>query len=485
MNDDELEPRLRDALHRRMVAPDAPEGLYGHVGRLGSEEPTRRADGRNELDGGLRFHRLHSGTRLLAVLAAAASIAALLAVSLVWRGEQASGPTVGATASAPASAPASSRPTANSTATSISTWAGGSVSVWYFRRLDAQFAWAVGGVQAVAPPLTNPVKLYVTQDGGATWEAKPTIDLTLANTVTFLDPRHGWIAASQPVKNTSQVTIDTPMAHYVYKTDDGGDTWARSSIPAPADYRIAEFAVLDGKHMWARLTPAAPWVGAGQLDHLWSSADGGATWSRLPGDGTPVQSLFFDSPLEGWAEISDHPSGHPWPEVLHTRDGGRTWSVAMLPVPTGYTWVEGGRNHPTKAGGRLLLYGVVSALGSDGAGQWALVTWTSEDGGASWTVGSTTPVGAGNGLSLDSWGAYFGLTSPDAPAIVRFFDLHDANSMFAFDASSVCAARVAMAQAISTRDAWVRCGSSPDNSHSSLFATSDGGATWRPLLGAP
>lgn len=262
---------------------------------------------------------------------------------------------------------------------------------------------------------------------------------------------------------------------------------------------MSELTMADSQHAWAAFTGVDKKKYPGEsetwsLSQLWATADGGATWSLLmSGDSLPNMPfrMAFVSPLEGWADaVSQVPSV---PTVLHTLDGGRTWSRSALPLPAGYITVDPERDHPTEAGGHLVLSGAVNKyqLTSDVAPPWAFVSWVSADGGASWTVGSSTLIG--NGWMLAAFNAYIGMADEAAPTTVRLFDTHDPTSAFALDASSICGgqdASVTSVQVASRSDAWVLCrhlsrasGDLAENDY--LYATLDGGKTWRPLLGAP
>jgi photosystem II stability/assembly factor-like uncharacterized protein len=104
----------------------------------------------------------------------------------------------------------------------------------------------------------------------------------------------------------------------------------------------------DGGRSWVRV-----WRGAQDLHDLdfvgastgWAlgdgillgTVDGGRHWRQL-GRPTmrPLRSVHFSSPSEGWGVAGpDLPGGRRLPAttLVHTRDGGRTWSAMAAPAP--------------------------------------------------------------------------------------------------------------------------------------------------------
>ena len=80
------------------------------------------------------------------------------------------------------------------------------------------------------------VSLYQTSNGGATWTLKYAIDPSQTNNtlpfgghkngMTFRDTSTGWVNGYIP----------SPGAAYLYKTTNGGMTWAQQSLALPAGY---------------------------------------------------------------------------------------------------------------------------------------------------------------------------------------------------------------------------------------------------------
>lgn len=316
MNDDELELLIRDELHRRVVAPEAPGRLFRCVDRMGRDGDGGAAEAPRARRG---FHLVSRSVGVLGGLAGAAGIAALLAVSLAWRPSHNPGPAVGesatvAAAPSTASPIALASPTPSPTAipTHVPTWAGQPVVVSDIGRLDSDFGWVVGNTSDG----DGTQNLYVTRDGGGTWQTSTPPDLGISpGSMQFADRDHGTYAAGQKV----------------YLTGDGGSTWTPSTVPAPAGFEVETVEMLDGQRIWAQLDAN------GQME-LWATTDGGSTWSlRLSGRSNRWPQFTFVSQDEGWGWLGTIVSGRiSDARSVHTLDGGRTWTSAPLPLPADY-----------------------------------------------------------------------------------------------------------------------------------------------------
>ena len=85
------------------------------------------------------------------------------------------------------------------------------------------------------------VYLYQTSDGGATWMLKYANDPSQPNNtlpfsghkngMTFRDTSTGWVGGYVP----------SPGAVYLYKTTNGGTSWAQQSLALPAGYELVRY----------------------------------------------------------------------------------------------------------------------------------------------------------------------------------------------------------------------------------------------------
>jgi photosystem II stability/assembly factor-like uncharacterized protein len=177
------------------------------------------------------------------------------------------------------------------------------------RFLDSSTGWITGTV-----PLANLAWLYITHDGGSTWQQQvllmppgvPPARLTVL-APTFFSVNDGIL----PVI-FSDVTTDSAIATAIYTTHDGGKTW-RSTVPVPAALPLLSFA--DMQHGWAT---------DGTV--LYSTDNGGNHWMKLFSNKSfkNIAQLDFISDKVGWAISSTASTSST---LLKTVDGGRTWTT--------------------------------------------------------------------------------------------------------------------------------------------------------------
>lgn len=178
--------------------------------------------------------------------------------------------------------------------------------------------------------------LLRTTDGGQTWELlvgweRPADEAF--NNFSFYDEKSGWaLFKDGSVRHSSDggktwvmqttfvegkvVQATSSSECWVVgdrgktlRTADGGSTWVASSVTPTDD--LIDLALIDGKEIWVL-----------SLQTSYHSEDSGKTWQplvRAPSNSPMFRSIRFASRLKGWM-VGDNGS------ILHTRDGGRTWS---------------------------------------------------------------------------------------------------------------------------------------------------------------
>lgn len=222
--------------------------------------------------------------------------------------------------------------------------------------------------------------LYSTRDGGASWKPVtktefPNIGpkpqpgaLPLEGTtqgLAFADSRNGWLSLT----SHAEVPI-------LYRTKDGGKTWAKVSLAVSKD-RVNESMNLTGVPVFF-----TPENGRGWLPVRISTADkptfdeyvttdGGENWTFTAlGLQDPV--FFLDS-KQGW--------GWKNGSIVHTSDSGKTWS----PLPDKGVLADKLKSYPLPLEMQFVTSQTGWLLVGSEDGKKSLLLHTA-DGGTSWTV---------------------------------------------------------------------------------------------------
>jgi len=229
--------------------------------------------------------------------------------------------------------------------------------------------------------LREAVSIYSSTDGGETWiavssvppERKDSLPLTGGKiSITFVNPTTGWVTVAGDPR---------PNQPYLYVTRDGGHTWQPQRLPLPPEVKppweaspvpprfftpregifsafftlrndsgertggLAVFyATHDSGTTWTYVAPApAVYHAVADMNHAWSlnggllrvTNDGGRQWATLPPNPllVDVTQLDFVSSDVGWAVRNARVRLDPptFPFLLKTLDGGHTWG------PVAYT----------------------------------------------------------------------------------------------------------------------------------------------------
>ncbi len=212
---------------------------------------------------------------------------------------------------------------------------------------DAERAWVVYGVTEATAPTA--IHVWRTEDAGASWTGSEPIDaseLTVGDffapsDLHFVDAQNGWFLAHLGVgMNHDYVAI--------YHTADGGATWTPDFTPqseGPQSCGKTGLRFVDAQNGW--LTGDCQGVAPGLF--LYRSADGGATWApaELPPPasaadlftredaGCGTNSLtFFDVQTATLAVNCLILSTEPLETlafVYTTTDGGQSWTSSPAP----------------------------------------------------------------------------------------------------------------------------------------------------------
>jgi photosystem II stability/assembly factor-like uncharacterized protein len=167
--------------------------------------------------------------------------------------------------------------------------------------LDARRGWVAGSNGTVLE----------TTDGGESWKAvsgRPTEDAI--RDIYFADAQTGWIVCERDIY---KLRTKDEARTYLMKTVDGARTWQKVNL-AEADARLVRAIFTEGGRAWA----------FGEAGVLYSTRDGGASWSRRP---SPTRYLLLGGTFldgeRGWLVGARS-------TILQTFDGGETWRAGMV-----------------------------------------------------------------------------------------------------------------------------------------------------------
>jgi photosystem II stability/assembly factor-like uncharacterized protein len=177
------------------------------------------------------------------------------------------------------------------------------------------------------------VVIYATHDGGATWTDLPDslwasgddIQSFAKTGMVFVDSQNGWLTRDAQ-------GVDS--APHVFYTSDGGMTWTRIDLPAPAGTTGWFDNNACGMYYPFVLSPASAIFAMKcldtstykiQHDYLYSTGDGGHTWQS-----SPLPADFTIPDLGGALYFSDAQTGFAFGRrIYRTSNGGQTWTFVQ------------------------------------------------------------------------------------------------------------------------------------------------------------
>ena len=175
--------------------------------------------------------------------------------------------------------------------------------------------------------------ILATKDGGGSWQKQFHSDDYL-RCVGFANLSRGWVG-----------TLGRRRPGRLYQTRDGGKIWDEvKNLPAVRPPLICGLCVVNESVIYASGTNEPTSTPPAMI----KSTDGGETWTGwdMTEHATILIDNFFSSPTEGWVVGGKSDKPNPTrddlkPVVLHTQDGGKTWTN-RIPDVQGFPFGEWG-----------------------------------------------------------------------------------------------------------------------------------------------
>jgi len=168
---------------------------------------------------------------------------------------------------------------------------------------DAQHGWATGDVPSNTP------WLYMTNDGGQTWQQS---DVLVPQTFGSVEQ----FATMPPVLFGNDGVMPVQYSQFgsqhviLYVTHDGGQSWIPTTFTTFTGGH--DVYVVDMQHAWA----------TNKVGIMYTTNDGGQHWSQISTLPEEVGELSFTDTTNGWAVGNLQGNAQ---QLLHTTDGGKTW----------------------------------------------------------------------------------------------------------------------------------------------------------------
>ena len=231
--------------------------------------------------------------------------------------------------------------------------------------IDEENGWMMAYLGAAAGSMA--VAIYRTEDGGATWTQTYTNDPNLADSSDSL-PLGG--IKSNLVALDSQIAwvggvIYAPETFYLYKSVDGGQTWAAQTLPAAPGMQNTEVSIDSGPIFITPNEGILPirFTGETYRTGFYATHDGGVSWefvTFMPGAG----AVDFVSPSDGFFWTGE--------QFFVTTDGAQAWTTINSDMSFGESFA--GMDFVNARTGWVWTY--------DQAGQYGL--YKTADGGGTW-----------------------------------------------------------------------------------------------------
>jgi photosystem II stability/assembly factor-like uncharacterized protein len=307
-----------------------------------------------------------------------------------------------------------------------------------------------------------------TDDGGVMWynvTPKGLGEFGYGTTADFIDRDHAFIHITDPAD---------PINGTLYRTSDGGLTWASNPVP----FGRGDLRFLDPSNGWMM---ADRGVGAGSMGvAILQTTDGGQSWTQTYTNDPNFPNAADSLPLGGlknnltpinmqtaWVGGVTYASGVVY--LYRTEDAGHNWSLDSLPLP------DGAQNLSFNVDGLQFVTDkdafLVVRINGDSTQQAIYVT---HDGGGTWAQTLTLiPQGGAADFSSTNEGVIY---NGDQIYVTR----DAAQTWTSTKPDVIFGDSFSSMDFVNSSTGWVI--TTDASNHHSLYRTSDGGATWFPLV---
>jgi len=311
--------------------------------------------------------------------------------------------------------------------------------------------------------------LLRTVDGGVSWTnvTPKGVGSMSEGTLSVYDAQTLWVVFNKEL--STSITV--------YRTSDGGQKWESAEInTTPYHGRVTSLDFIDLTHGWL-LTSYDVSMGSESVE-VFQTNDGGVSWKSnasaiineklsndLPLAGSK-NGLIFSNQENGWLTGFSHGDGI-W--LYSSSDGGLTWSQKAIVAPQGY--FTAGGSVSTEPPHFFRQKEGVLPVEFRGQKPPALVLYRTEDGGLSWTP--TTPVQTAQ-ESLEYRGFHWSIIDATRAFVSDCYKLYftsDGSHMFVCITPNISLENLQQLDFTSEKLGWAII-------DGGLWKTSDGGHTW-------
>ena len=193
--------------------------------------------------------------------------------------------------------------------------------------IDAQHGWYMANLGESGGSMA--VEILLTSDGGLTWESVSNTDADTTRSAPGSLP----VACNKTGLSFASLHTGWATAHcatggvFLYLTSDGGRTWQNESLSAPRDVEPGLFQSCDCETTPPVIPPGSNRAAvlkifaSGYQSWLYYTQDGGQTWNTSQlAQSSLLRAPIFVSPQDGWTTNES--------QLFITRDAGQTWSQA-------------------------------------------------------------------------------------------------------------------------------------------------------------